>query len=221
MYQHGYDLRSHSVLLRCLLFFIFARSRSHSPGRRDRRGHSAERRRDERNRYHPSSSSSLQRRHSKSRWIELLVLRVWVERKCHDSPYSACSLLQLTVIALIRSKNFSVGSELFVPIFFLHHIPAIMREYTLCGLCHVSIALRSECFLFFSQVPSWKRKTLHVVFKKHANYGLLCLPLFLTQSFVPVCQPDIKLWPIQVSPIKHYKTVAQGLEMSIFKVEIN
>lgn len=47
-----------------------ARSRSHSPGRRDRRGPSSERRREERERerHHPSSGSSgLPRGHSRSR----------------------------------------------------------------------------------------------------------------------------------------------------------
>ncbi|KAK5851858.1 hypothetical protein PBY51_023376 [Eleginops maclovinus] len=46
-----------------------SRSRSHSPGRRDRRGASSERRREERgrDRHHPSSSSSMPRGHSRSR----------------------------------------------------------------------------------------------------------------------------------------------------------
>ncbi|XP_037548548.1 splicing factor, suppressor of white-apricot homolog isoform X2 [Nematolebias whitei] len=44
-----------------------SRSRSHSPGRRDRRGHSSERRLEERNRYHHSSSSSMPKGHSRSR----------------------------------------------------------------------------------------------------------------------------------------------------------
>ncbi|KAM4720263.1 splicing factor, suppressor of white-apricot homolog isoform 2-T2 [Anableps anableps] len=43
------------------------RSRSRSPGRRDRRASSPEKRREERDRYHPSSRSSLPRGHSRSR----------------------------------------------------------------------------------------------------------------------------------------------------------
>ncbi|KAM4532602.1 splicing factor, suppressor of white-apricot homolog isoform 2-T2 [Fundulus diaphanus] len=44
-----------------------SRSRSRSPGRRDRRAPSPEKRREERDRYHPSSQSSLPRGHSRSR----------------------------------------------------------------------------------------------------------------------------------------------------------
>ncbi|MEQ2279317.1 hypothetical protein AMECASPLE_008156 [Ameca splendens] len=44
-----------------------ARSRSRSPGRRDRRAPSPEKRQEERDRYHPSSQSSLPRGHSRSR----------------------------------------------------------------------------------------------------------------------------------------------------------
>ncbi|XP_017266112.1 splicing factor, suppressor of white-apricot homolog [Kryptolebias marmoratus] len=44
-----------------------SRSRSHSPGRRARRGHSSEKRLEERDRYHRSSSSNIPKGHSRSR----------------------------------------------------------------------------------------------------------------------------------------------------------
>lgn len=51
------------------LFRSLSRSRSHSPGRKDRRGNSSERRREEKERehHHPSSSSNLPRGLSRSR----------------------------------------------------------------------------------------------------------------------------------------------------------
>lgn len=180
-----------STISLCLvaLSFIFARSRSHSPGRRDRRGHSAERRRDERNRYHPSSSSSLQRRHSKSRWIELLVLRVWVERKCHDSPYSACSLLQLTVIALIRSKNFSVGSELFVPIFFYIIYPPLWGNTPYVDFAMCLLLWDPSVFYFSLRSPPEKEKRSTLSSKNMQTMGSYVSPYssprVLSQSASP------------------------------------